>query len=231
MRIGTWNLAGRWDQRHRALIEAMDCDLLLLTEVSECVELPGLRLHLSKKEMAAGRRWAAIASRRPLEPLRDPHGASVVARVDDLVVCSSILPWRASGDRNPWVGRNTAERTADAAKRIEAARPDVWGGDWNHALSGREWAGSKEGRQHILGAVERLGLQVPTADAPHQIEGLLAIDHVAVPRSWVVLDVERHRAHSSGAEISDHDAYVAEVQPHRGTCSDHSRCETCSSPS
>lgn len=32
MRIGTWNLAGRWDARHLALIEAMDCDVLLLTE-------------------------------------------------------------------------------------------------------------------------------------------------------------------------------------------------------
>ena len=25
MRIGTWNLAGRWDARHLALIETMDC--------------------------------------------------------------------------------------------------------------------------------------------------------------------------------------------------------------
>ncbi|WP_267128537.1 MULTISPECIES: hypothetical protein [unclassified Nocardioides] len=39
MRIGTWNLAGRWDARHLALLEAMDCDVLLLTEVSERVRL------------------------------------------------------------------------------------------------------------------------------------------------------------------------------------------------
>ncbi len=44
MRIGTWNLAERWDARHLALIVRMDCDVLLLTEVSERVELPGLRL-------------------------------------------------------------------------------------------------------------------------------------------------------------------------------------------
>lgn len=39
MRIGTWNLAGRWDARHRTLLETMDCDALLLTEVSERLKL------------------------------------------------------------------------------------------------------------------------------------------------------------------------------------------------
>lgn len=87
----------------------------------------------------------------------------------------------------------------------------MWGGDWNHALSGREWAGSQKGRRHILDAVERLALQVPTADAPHQIEGLLSIDHIAIPASWTVLGVEHHPAFVDGVRISDHDAYVVDV--------------------
>lgn len=48
MRIGTWNLAGRWDARHLDLIQEMDSDILLLTEVSERTELPGYDMHLGR---------------------------------------------------------------------------------------------------------------------------------------------------------------------------------------
>lgn len=36
--------------------------------------------------------------------------------------------------------------------------PTVWGGDWNRALSGPEYSGSKAGRLHLLEALDRLGL-------------------------------------------------------------------------
>lgn len=211
MRIGTWNLAGRWDSRHEALIEAMDCDVLLLTEVSERIALPVHDLHLGSLPMAAKRRWAAIASRLPMNPLPDPHGASAFAEVDGLRICSSVLPWRSCGTREPWVGTSTAEKTTAAVTAVEAAAPDVWGGDWNHALSGREWAGSMAGRHSILETVARLSLRVSTASSPHRIAGLLSIDHIAVPESWNVRSTERHRATSGNARLSDHDAYVIEV--------------------
>jgi hypothetical protein len=35
MRIGTWNLQGRWDLRHLELLSAHDCDVWLLTEVNK----------------------------------------------------------------------------------------------------------------------------------------------------------------------------------------------------
>lgn len=211
MRIGTWNLAGRWDARHLALIETMDCDVLLLTEVSERVELPGYDLHLGRLLMSPKRRWAAVASRQPMRPLPDPHGASAMADVGGLRMCSSILPWKGCGAQEPWVGTNTAEKTIAAVAAIELAAPVVWGGDWNHALSGREWAGSVAGRRSVLESVERQGLHVPTALSPHQIEGLLSIDHIAAPRAWVVSDTQRHRAFTGESRISDHDAYVVEA--------------------
>lgn len=211
MRIATWNLQGRWDARHLALIEAMDCDVLLLTEVSERVELPGHDLHLGDLLMAPKRRWAAVASRLPMCPMPDPHGASAMAELNGLRVCSSILPWRGCGTRDPWAGASTAEKTSAAVSAVKAAAPTVWGGDWNHALSGREWAGSIAGRRSVLEAVERLGLQVPTATSPHQIEDLLSIDHIAVPKSWVVSATQRHRALLGETRISDHDAYVIEA--------------------
>lgn len=211
MRIGTWNLAGRWDARHLALIDRMDCDVLLLTEVSERVEVPGHDLHLGATLMMPKRRWAAVASRLPMRPMPDPQGASAMAELDGLRVCSSILPWKGCGTRDPWVGTTTAERTVAAVAAVEAVAPAIWGGDWNHALSGREWAGSVAGRRSVLATVERLGLQVPTADAPHQIEDLLSIDHIAVPKSWLVGAAHRYRAFVSESRISDHDAYVVDA--------------------
>src|SRR5689334_5880587 len=191
MRIGTWNLQGRWDERHADLLGQMRCDILLLTEVSERVTLPGWMLHSTAGSMAARRRWAAVAAPQDLEPLEDPHGASAMAQVGDLRVCSSILPWRACGVRAPWVGETTAAKTMHAVDAIVRTGPTIWGGDWNHALEGREYAGSKEGRHSILAAVADLGLSAATARQPHQIPSLLAIDHIAVPKDWSVLGTER----------------------------------------
>lgn len=211
VRIGTWNLQGRWDARHLNLIENMQCEVLLLTEVSERVRIPGMNLHLSSASMAPRRRWAGVASSNALVGLDDPHGASAAAVVDDRRLCSSILPWRSCGVREPWAGSTTAEKTDAAVDCIESSSPLIWGGDWNHALSGREWSGSKAGRHRILAAVGRLGLQVPTASAPHRLAGLLTIDHIAVPQDWQVLAVEHYRADAVRAQISDHDAYVVDV--------------------
>ena len=87
----------------------------------------------------------------------------------------------------------------------------MWGGDWNHALTGKEYAGSIGGRRFILGAVDDLGLEVPTAELPHAIDGLLSIDHVAVPRAWSS-SASRISAELDGRRLSDHDAYVVEVE-------------------
>lgn len=160
--------------------------------------------------MVPRRSWATVASRLPMRPLPDPHGASAMAEVDGIRFCSSVLPWRNCGNEDPWMGANTAERTIAAVAAVEAAAPTVWGGDWNHTLSGGEWSGSLAGRKALLDAVERLGLQVPTADAPHQNEGL-SIDHIAVPKSWVDSPARRHRAFVGESRMSDHDAYVVEA--------------------
>lgn len=94
-----------------------------------------------------------------LEPLPDPHPTSALARVGSTKYCSSILPWRSCGDREPWVGPRHVEKTAHAVGVLLKSLPVkdlVWGGDWNHALEGREYAGSIGGRTLILAAVETL---------------------------------------------------------------------------
>lgn len=110
------------------------------------------------------------------------------------------------------MGVTTAEKTISAVAAVEASAPTVWGGDWNHALSGREWSGSVAGRRSLLAAVDRLEPPVPTASSPHQIEDLLSIDHIAVPKSWHVTATQRHRAFvGEETGISEHDAYVVEA--------------------
>lgn len=136
VRIATWNLEGKWTPRHRWLLRSLRAEIVLLTEVLETVEIPGLTVHCTKGEMQPGRRWAAIAAVRALRHLPDPHGATALAEVDGLRVASSILPWRNSGGDLPWVGKDQGSRTADAVSSIQAAGPVVWGrlesrADWS----------------------------------------------------------------------------------------------------
>ena len=166
--------------------------------------------------MAPQRRWAAVFSRDGLEPRPDPHPASALGVVDGLMFCSSILPWRGCGAGEPWGEGNHAARTGRTVTTLLEALPDqdlVWGGDFNHALDGREYAGSIGGRRSISVALEALGLTTPTTDLPHQIETLLSIDHLAVPGGWAVTSAERVSAVRESGRLSDHDAYVVECRP------------------
>ena len=165
-RMGTWNLAGRWTDSHHEFLLGLECDVLLLTEVSERLRLDGYAVHMSEQSMADRRRWAAVLSRTELTPRPDPHPASAVATIAGTTYCSSILPWRSCGDRSPWIGARHVDKTEHAVKELLANLPRqdlVWGGDWNHSLEGGEYAGSHGGRQHLLRALEELDLAVPTA--------------------------------------------------------------------
>ena len=179
---------------HHEFLAAMDCDVLLLTEVSERLELPGYVGHLTAAEMAPRRRWAGVFSRGDLVALPDPHPASAMARVGDLTFCSSILPWRGCASDATWGGGNHAAKTQRSVASLLETLPAshlVWGGDFNHALEGREYAGSIGGRRSVIAALETLGLAVPTARLPHQIDPILSIDHIAVPESWTATSADR----------------------------------------
>ena len=52
---------------------------------------------------------------------------------------------------------------------------------------------------------------MPTAELPHAIEGLLSIDHVAVPAGSNVV-ARRVVAACDGKRLSDHDAYVVDAR-------------------
>jgi len=215
MRVGTWNLEGKWDKRHAQLMEQQKCDVWLLTEVSERFDLPGFNLRHTSSQMSEGRWWAAVLSKFPLVAYIDPHPASALAKVGDMMFCSSILPWRSCGGLPTWEGERHADKTRTAVDLLLKALPKrglIWGGDWNHALAGKEYSGSQEGRTYILEAVAELNLKVQTAALPHRLPDLLSIDHIAVGRSMNVFSAERIVATDEGKRLSDHDAYVLEIE-------------------
>ena len=64
---------------------------------------------------------------------------------------------------------------------------------------------------HIEAALDTFGLQVPTRDLPHRIDGIASIDHIAVPRGATVVKATRVPAVGPDGRLSDHDAYVVKI--------------------
>jgi hypothetical protein len=210
VRIGTWNLDGKWSSEHERLVMDAACDVWLLTEVPEHTAIPDYHGHLTRSEMLTGKRWAGIFSRALLSPMPDPHFASALAQVGELTFCCSILPWRSAVEP-PWLGSSQGERTANAVTALVEALPRtrlVWGGDWNHALVGSETTGCAPGQRVILAALNTLGLSVPTRGLPGRREHQLTIDHLAVADPSMVVSVERYPAQE---RLSDHDSYVIQI--------------------
>jgi len=213
MRIGTWNMEGRRGSAQTAFLEAQDCDVWLLTEVNNRWSLPGYHMSAGSAAMGTDKRWAVIASRLTMDELPSPHEASSAARVAGVTFVASILPWRSCGSSDPWRGEDHATRMANTLYELtpflRAQSNLVWGGDWNHALAGREYAGSAAGRRDLMTLIGELGLRVPTADLPHRLPSLLSIDHVALRGPWS----QAHRviATDNGVRLSDHDLYVVDT--------------------
>jgi hypothetical protein len=160
--------------------------------------------------MAPRRFWAAVLTDDYAIQLPDPHPASAAVASGAVTYCSSIRPWRSCGQRPPWGGARHVDKTINTLTRLDAALtagPLVWGGDWNHALSGKEYAGSIGGRAAVTDLLSRRRLKVPTGDLPHRITGLLSIDHIAVSRSARVTAAERFDAPG----LSDHDGYQIDI--------------------
>ncbi|MAY96572.1 endonuclease/exonuclease/phosphatase family protein [uncultured Nocardioides sp.] len=213
MRIGTWNLDGRWSDRHAAVLTSLACDVLLLTECPENAELPSYASHATTARIPGEkhRHWAAIWATEPVTPLPDPHPASASVRIGDLTFCSSVLPWTLASAQWPWgpadhVGR--VEEVLDALAETLGGGATVWGGDWNQPLAGNISGFSRAAQVSIAAALERHGMTAPTAEMSGRSTGQFSIDHVAVPRGWMVREVGRIVVEPA---LSDHDAFWVDV--------------------
>lgn len=214
MRVGVWNLEGSWSADHAHLLAAAECDVWLLTDVRPRVTLEGYHQHLSAAAHDGGRHWAGILTRDPIVTLPDPHPASAAAWVDDVLFCSSVLPWPFADEDTPWAGaRSHTEATTATLADVETTlkgNAAVWGGTWSQPLAGNIVGFSPRSQEAVLETVERLGLAVPTASRRSRHgRGQLTVDHLAVPASWEVAALETFRVD----DVSEHDAYWIEVDP------------------
>lgn len=222
MRIGTWNLEGRWSTDHARVLADLDCDLWLLTEVRPRVVLEGYDQHLTAALMDDVRHWAGILARLPIERLADPHPTSAAGLVGGGLVCASLLPWPLIEHPELWAATDHPGRMAETLGALRGAfagaRPAraIWGGHWNQPLLGNIVGYSRSAQEGIVAAVEALGLQVPTAGLPARNGRQASIDHIACPQEWDV----RECGHVAIADqLSDHDLYwvdavaPAEIEP------------------
>jgi hypothetical protein len=208
VRIGTWNLEGKWSPEHLALLDREHCDVWLLTEVHVDAAIPGMQIHRTAELMGPRKTWAAVFSTVAADPQPDPHRATALAHIYGLRFMTSVLPWRTCGPS--WLGSTLAEKQRAT---LDALRPHIdettiWGGDWNQALEGSEYVGTRDGREQIIELIRMARLSVPTRSLSSASPGHRSIDHIAVPINWDVEGAYRVPAQVDGNRLSDHDAYV-----------------------
>lgn len=211
MRIGTWNLEGKWSSDHLDLLQGQECDVWLLTEVHTDTTVPGMVAHRTMQSMGPTKTWAGIFSIVDIIPRPDPHPATAMAHCDGLRFMSSVLPWRSCGAA--WEGATLAEKMRVTLTSLgeHIDETTIWGGDWNQALEGRDYVGSVDGRKEILRLVNDSQLSVPTSALDSASKGHRTIDHIAVPKTWDVVGAHRLEAAVEGHRMSDHDAYVVTI--------------------
>ena len=111
--LATWNLEQASPRtrgaRQLALMQELDVDVWLLTEVRDDAGLPYAHVARSPARGTATSgqpmRWSAVCSRWPLQERRSGHEGLALAVVQapegPLVAACSVLPWRGAGARSP----------------------------------------------------------------------------------------------------------------------------------
>ena len=204
-------MAGNWSGNHREFLEREACDVWLLTEVHPSAAIRGMRAFSTVEPMGPDKTFAAVFGRLAPEGGIHPHRATACAYIGGVRYLSSVLPWRTCGPT--WPGSSQAEKQALALEDLRPFIDDatVWGGDWNQALEGPDWAGTNAGRSAITELLAEHQLSVPTKSLASASRGQRSVDHIALPVTWDVSSVLRVSANVEGYELSDHDAYVVAV--------------------
>jgi endonuclease/exonuclease/phosphatase family metal-dependent hydrolase len=238
MRIGTWNVeyGAGLDKNVRRLrrIREMDCDVWVLTETHDDLDLGSSHTSVSTTHRASGRvgaRWTTIWSRFPITralDVDDPNRTAAVlleTPLGALVVYGTVLPWQSdpgpSGDARGWTEHHRVipEQAREWAS-LRAAHPEAslcLAGDLNMNLGGPHYYGTAKGRGMLRAGLEAADL-VCVTDADRVPGGWLVhgpIDHICVSATlaagarvaaaWEGVDGE-------GVHLSDHSGLVVETR-------------------
>lgn len=212
MRIGTWNLAGRWSTDHARVIEDADCDIWLLTDVPARVSAGGYHQHLSRGRRGPSAHWSGILTRLAAEPVAHTSPTATALSIADIVLVSSVLPWPEPHEDEPWEGSSHAERYVTALRETGSllkGHIPIWGGTWNQPLMGNIIGYSKQAQAALEAFLADHGLQVPTRDLLGR-QRQYTTDHVAVPISWTVVASGKVEVDPS---LSPYDLFCVEASP------------------
>lgn len=237
MRIGTWNVeygqVADKNARRLQRIRAMNCDVWVLTETSDALDLGSDYRAISTSERPArpGEQWTTIWSRLPIVerlPVTDASrtvAAMMTTPVGPLVVYGTVLPWQFDkGSDETAAGWSEHHRVIplQAAEwaHLVKAHPNAAlcvAGDFNMNLGGKHHYGTERGREMMRAGLRNASLTC-LSDAEHMRVGLLTdppIDHIclsahlaansSVSNVWERTDAE-------GVHLSDHSGLVVEVR-------------------
>jgi hypothetical protein len=214
-----------------AIIQQLRLDVLVITEPrpawscrDDVVISPAERLDRPFPES-----WVAIRAPGASSSLPLPYGRLATAALTQIgrlsvVIYGVVLPWggavRATGLADPgesfasMFSRVLDEQDADL-EYLTTVYPDLLRlrvGDLNQTLEGPKLGvGSTRGRQQLEGALTRLGPAARNRHQPHGPPGLATINLTCGPANMTVTSSERIDPTVDGHRLSDHAAYVVEV--------------------
>jgi hypothetical protein len=204
--VATWNMDAKASPESLTFLRGLAADIYLLAEVPPDFALDGFDIVFSRGSMARGQHCAAIATKteRRFAPLELELDFTVAVSDDSSTLVSSTLPWPRA-DVPYFVGSTQAEQTVAAVDTLASALRGldglVWGGDWNHPLSGSLQGFSRQGADSLAQLVSELDLTVHTRGLKAQ-QDCGTIDHIASHRPALAT-----AEHIPAGALSDHDAY------------------------
>jgi endonuclease/exonuclease/phosphatase family metal-dependent hydrolase len=240
LRIGTWNLERRIPGRsnlddYDVVLKGLGADVVVITEPGAHFvdQYPSAVVAPPKRgDVSGNESWVAIlvpeGARTDIDDVPyERLAASAVFEWEgrSLAVYGSVLPWNAAlsqahdvygeDDRlfDDVFGKALREQSDDVQQLQAQYGVDnvIWAGDFNHPLEGPLNGFSTFARTAIQSELDKLGLVATNRDAPHRIEGVMAIDLICVPATWNIGAVEDWPPTSAHGAISDHRAYVVSV--------------------
>lgn len=233
MRVGNWNLnhggarGAKWPEQSVLLLRER-LDIVVLTEPPPGVSLEGFDPVVSPTG-SDGWSWVAILGPAAVSSVLDiPYSrmaaaASMTVANRDVVVYGSVLPWRSIGHQSQGIlgdgelygesfTRLLREQAADVAE-LQSTFPDaivLWAGDFNQALAGTEYVGSKAQRVQLEQTLTDLGMRAWNSGCAHAMPGglqMCAIDLVCGPSNIPAVPAVM-KGSFDDHKLSDHPGYV-----------------------
>jgi hypothetical protein len=233
MRIATWNLDhAKHPDMLQKFMERQKADIWILTETRpQATPGEGYTCAASScqaRDYPTNDRWVSIWVHERLRweaqgMSADPERSAAVRilRGDQpaLFVIGTVLPWRSDDRHNALRGAEAfcheLQRQACEWRALRCAHlADEFciAGDFNQELVGSIGAGSRKGRDMLVGTLRDLGLRCVTATEPAAGKAA-GIDHIVVSRGLLASELEFWPAMIGELKgLTDHYGVYAELQ-------------------